>query len=173
MIVLGRNSVRPFTDKQIELVTTFADQAVIAIENTRLFEAEQQRTRSCAKSLEQQTATSEVLKVISARPANSNRYFRAMLGECVRSLCEANRRTSLYADGELLRAGRCTTCRMPMRSCGGSEPVTVPGPQRLGRACAATQGRFIHLLRIDRRRRYPTARQTRLGGVRTLLACRC
>ncbi len=81
--------MRPFTEKQIELVTTFADQAVIAIENVRLFEAEQQRTRELTESLEQQTATSEVLHVISSSPGDLQPVFATLLKNAVR-ICDAS-----------------------------------------------------------------------------------
>src|SRR5437588_10843242 len=87
-MLLRRPKVEPFTDKQIELLTTFADQAVIAIENARLFEAEQQRTRELTESLQRQTATSDVLKVMSSSPGALEPVFQAMLENAVR-VCDA------------------------------------------------------------------------------------
>ena len=101
VIVLTRNAVRPFTDKQIELVTTFADQAVIAIENARLFEAEQQRTRELAESLEQQTATSDVLRVISSSPTDIQPVLET-IGERAEKLCNAEISVVSIVDGELI-----------------------------------------------------------------------
>ena len=89
VITLGRKRIELFTDKQIELVTTFADQAVIAIENVRLFEAEQQRTRELTESLRQQTATADVLKIISSSPGELQPVFAAMLAKAT-DLCAAS-----------------------------------------------------------------------------------
>ena len=87
-IVLRRTEVRPFGDKQIALLQTFADQAVIAIGNVQLFEEVQARTRDLSESLQQQIATADVLKVISASPGELEPVFQAMLENAVR-LCEA------------------------------------------------------------------------------------
>jgi two-component system, NtrC family, sensor kinase len=103
VILVSRRTVRPFDNKQIELVTTFADQAVIAIENTRLFEEVQTRTRDLSESLQQQTATSEVLSVISRSPGELKPVFEAMLANAMR-ICEARFGHLLLYDGEHVHA---------------------------------------------------------------------
>jgi signal transduction histidine kinase len=102
VLVLTRSTVEPFTDRQIDLVTTFADQAVIAIENVRLFEAEQQRTRELAEALEQQTATSEVLRIISSSPGDLSPVFKTMIENATR-LCGAEVGTFALYVGEGFR----------------------------------------------------------------------
>ena len=88
LLLLHRATVRPFTDKEIELAETFADQAVIAIENVRLFDEVQARTRELSELLERQTATSEVLKVISSSPGELEPVFQAILANAT-DICEA------------------------------------------------------------------------------------
>jgi GAF domain-containing protein len=102
LLVMHRAAVRPFTDKQIELVETFADQAVIAIENVRLFDEVQARTRELSESLEQQTATSEVLRVISSSPGELEPVFNAMLESATR-ICQAKFGDLYLRDGDAFR----------------------------------------------------------------------
>jgi len=99
VMVLVRCVVLPFTEKQIELLTTFADQAVIAIENVRLFEEVQARTRDLTESLEQQTATSEVLGAISSSLEELDPLFQTILENAVR-VCGAKFGTMNLYDGE-------------------------------------------------------------------------
>src|SRR5262249_8988244 len=101
VIALTRSKVHPFTDNQIELVTNFAAQAIIAIENARLLNELRQRTGDLSEALEQQTATSEVLKVISSSPTDLQPTFDA-IARSARRLCEAAHGMVFRFDGQLI-----------------------------------------------------------------------
>ena len=101
-IMIWRDVVEPFTDRQIDLVKTFADQAVIAIENVRLFNELQQRNRDLTEALEQQTATSEILGVIASSPTDLRPVLETVARNAAR-LCEAKSAQVYRTDGDLLR----------------------------------------------------------------------
>src|SRR5262249_47652233 len=102
VILLSRNTVRPFDEKHMELAATFADQAVIAIENVRLFDEVQAQKRELSEALEHQTATSEVLNVISRSPTDAQPVFDAIVQSAAR-LCEAIFSVVWLYDSDLLR----------------------------------------------------------------------
>jgi two-component system, NtrC family, sensor kinase len=127
VIILSRFLVRPFTDKQIELVTTFADQAVIAIENVRLFEEVQARTRELSDALEQQTATSEVLRVISSSPGELEPVFETMLGNAIQ-LCGAKFGVMSLREGEAFRVVAAHGAPALVEQRRRREPLVRPTP---------------------------------------------
>src|SRR4029077_12931061 len=111
VIVLRRTEVRPFSDKQIALLKTFADQAVIAIGNVRLFEEVQARTRELTESLQQQTATSDVLQVISSSPGELAPVFEKMLVNATR-VCGAEFGSLLLTENGSIRVA--AQCNVPV-----------------------------------------------------------
>ena len=172
-IMVRRTEVRPFEQKHISLLTTFADQAAIAIENVRLFEAEQQRTRELAESLEQQTATSEVLQVISSSPGDLQPVFATMLENAVR-ICDAKFGNIYRWDGEALHllashntppAFAEARKHSPLRP----RPETPVGRMVAHKAAFHSADMAAHPGYIDRSDPAAVA-AVELGGVRTILA---
>jgi GAF domain-containing protein len=163
VIILQRSTVRPFTEKQIELVTTFADQAVIAIENARLFDEVQARTRELSAALDQQTATSQVLQIISSSPGTLQPVFEAMLEHATR-ICEATFGSMLLREGNMFR--RVALHNAPQQYAQHSQKTPLfAASQTLLRLLEAKQATQVADMAVAE----PASRVAKLGGARTLL----
>ncbi len=169
VLVLVQSAVRPFTDKQIELATTFADQAVIAIENVRLFDEVQARTRELSESLEQQTATSDVLKIISSSPGELQPVFQAMLENAVR-ICGAKFGNLWLRDGDAYRIGATHGAPAAYVDFLRTEPVFLPNPN-VGLGQLAKTKEAYHLADAAAVARHSRLREAtiNLAGARTLV----
>ena len=138
--MLTRDEVKPFTEKQIELVTTFADQAVIAIENARLLN--ELRERTTIYELEQQTATSKVLEVISRSAFDLQAVFETVAESSVR-LCGADRAFIYRFDGELLRMAVAFNAPQGLKEFIAQNPIRPGRNSASGRA--ALERQTIHI----------------------------
>ena len=178
VIALLRRTVRPFTDHQIELVTTFADQAVIAIENTRLLTELRQRTddlvertADLTEALEQQTATSEVLGVISSSPGDLEPVFETMLKNAVR-LCDAKFGNIYRHDGDELRVVASHGTPIAFLAARQGSAIAVLGTSitaRMARTKAVIHVRDLATEQAYTDRNPTTVAAVELGGVRTYL----
>ena len=170
VFMIARRTPRPFTDKQIELATTFADQALIAIENVRLFDEVQARTRDLSEALEQQTATSEVLKVISRSTGELEPVFQAMLENATSSVRPSSAFCSRYEEGAPSAAAHAMYRRlMPISSAAwrGFCRARIP----LDRVWKTKQVVHIRFDEAVYRRIRPL--RSRIAGARSDIRCRC
>src|SRR5712691_10566230 len=163
---LWRREVRPFSDAQVDLLKIFADQAVIAIENVRLFTELQEKNRALSEALEQQTATSELLKVIGRSTFDLQPVFETLAENAVR-LCEAGEATIFRFDGEVLRSVATHNIPPALKAFVEANPIR-PGRES-GAARAAMERRTVHIEDVQTEAEY-TYGVVQVGPMRTLLA---
>jgi two-component system NtrC family sensor kinase len=148
-INVARTEAGPFADHYVQLLQTFADQAVIAIENTRLFNEVQARTRDLTESLQQQTATADVLKVISASPGDMKPVFESILSNALR-ICEAKFGHLLLYDGKSFHATHLHDVPPSYRQYWEQHGPIRPSPNTgLGRLARTKQVAHIPDLKAD------------------------
>jgi GAF domain-containing protein len=165
VIVIYRQEVRPFTDKQVDLVKNFAAQAVIAIENARLLNELRQRTDDLSESLEQQTATSEVLKVISSSRGELGIVFQTLLENATR-ICEAAFGSMLQRDGDMFRRVALHNAPAAFAEFHARAPLVDPRKvSDLKRVVETKQ--VVHV--VDTAAEHPDAPIAKYAGGRTLL----
>src|SRR5262245_86006 len=171
-ISIYRQEVRPFTDKQIALLTNFAAQAVIAIENTRLLNELRQRTDDLSEALEQQTATSEVLSIISRSPGELEPVFQAMLSSATR-ICEAKFGNLLLYEGGQFRVAAMQGASPAWAEKRSLEPEFRPGSNnRLALVAKTKQVQHVADLAADQsyiERDPATVAIADIAGARTIL----
>ena len=172
VILIYRNEVLPFTDSQIALMETFADQAVIAIENTRLFEEVQARTRELSESLEQQTATAEVLGVISSSPGELQPVFDGILANATR-VCGASFGNLFLYEGAVLRHVAIFGAPSEFAELRQHNPVVRPAPNSILDRMAATK-QPQHILDFRNEQSYldrtlASVQLVEIAGARTVL----
>ena len=172
VLVLTRPQPGPFTKSQIDLVQTFADQAMIAIENARLFDEVQTKTAGLQESLQHQTATSEVLKVVSRSPGELNPVFQTILANAT-NICDAQFGLLLLSEGGGFRCASMFNLPPAFAETFSRNPVIYPPPiDPLGRLIATRQ--LVHVVDVKDERAYltnfpPIVELVELGGARTLL----